>query len=265
MQADGSLPTYGTLKERLRSGEACFGFWAHLYSPLASELLAAAGFDCVMIDLEHGGGSYLDAISQMQAVKGHACTPLLRVPWNDPVEIKRALDAGAMGVMVPAVSSAEEAKAAVAACKYPPLGMRGAAPGVIRAADYGLKAGDYLREIDAKVLTILQIETVRGVEAIDEICAVEGVDMVFVGPMDLSADAGRIGQTDHAEVQALIERVEQAAPKRGVALGSIVFPGRTVPQLLDRGHRLILSHSDLDFLREGARTALAEMRAAAGG
>jgi 2-keto-3-deoxy-L-rhamnonate aldolase RhmA len=260
MPIDGTAPIYGALKARLQSGEACFGFWCHLFSNIATELLAEVGFDCALIDLEHGAGSYLDAIAQMQAMKAAGCTPLLRVPSNEPVSIKRALDAGAAGLMIPSISSAEEARAAVAACFYPPKGMRGAAPGIIRATDYGLRAADYVAGIDEKLLTVLQIETVAGVEAIDDIAAVEGVDVLFVGPMDLSADAGHFGRTDHPEVLALIERVEQAAQRHGKALGSIIVPGRSAEQLLANGHRLILGHSDLDFLRQGATDALAMLR-----
>ncbi len=254
------MPPYGDLKTRLRAGEPCFGFWCQLFAPMASELLAGAGFDCVMIDLEHGAGSYRDAVAQMQAVKGSACTPLLRVPWNDAVEIKRALDIGAAGVMVPAVSSAAEAEAAVAACKYPPAGVRGAAPAVVRASDYGLRTADYLAEINQQVLVIAQIETVRGVEAIEEIAAVDGLDLLFIGPMDLSADAGHLGETEHPEVRALIERVERAALQAGRLLGSIVFPGAPAAALLERGHRLILAHSDVELLRDSARAGVAEMR-----
>jgi 4-hydroxy-2-oxoheptanedioate aldolase len=264
MPTSGTAPIYGRLKQRLRSGEACFGFWCHLFSGMASELLAEVGFDCTLIDLEHGAGSYLDAVAQMQAVKGAGCTPLIRVPSNEPVAIKRALDIGAAGIMVPAVSTVAEAEAAVAACRYPPKGIRGAAPGIVRATDYGLKAADYVAEINEKLLVILQIETVRGVENIDAIAAVEGVDVLFVGPMDLSADAGHFGRTEHPEVQALIERVEAAAAQHGRALGSIIVPGRSAEQLLAKGHRLILGHSDLDFLRVGATEALAHLRGLAG-
>ncbi|WP_375596004.1 aldolase/citrate lyase family protein [Algihabitans albus] len=252
--------SYGDLKARLVAGQPCFGFWSQLSASMATEILAEAGFDCVMVDLEHGAGSYRDAVAQFQAVKGTACTPLLRVPWNDPVEIKRALDSGAAGVMIPAVSSPEEAAAAVAACKYPPEGLRGAAPGIVRATAFGLQTDDYLATINEKLLVIAQIETLRGVEAIEEIAAVPGVDVLFIGPMDLSADAGLLGQTEHPDVQALIERVETAAVAAGRVLGSIVFPGRSAAQLLARGHRLILGHSDVEFVRNGAVAALADLR-----
>jgi 2-keto-3-deoxy-L-rhamnonate aldolase RhmA len=264
MANETALCGYGALKTRLSAGEVAFAFWSHLVSPSACELLAQAGFDAVLIDMEHGSGSYTEAIAQMRAVQGAGCTSLLRVPWNDPVEIKRALDAGAAGIMVPAVSSAAEARAAVSACRYPPRGTRGAAPGVIRASGYGRQAADYARTIDEALLVIVQIETVAGVEAVDEIAAVDGVDMLFAGPMDLSGDAGLLGEFEHPEVVAMIERIEEAAGRHGRLLGSIVFPGRDVASLLSRGCRLIVSHSDLDFLREGARKALATMHGLAG-
>ncbi len=264
MSSPGTAPIYGRLKQRLQAGEACFGFWCHLFSGIASELLAEVGFDCALIDLEHGAGSYLDAIAQMQAIKGAGCTPLIRVPSNEPVAVKRALDAGAAGIMIPAVSTRAEAEAAVAACRYPPQGIRGAAPGIIRATEFGLRAADYVERINEDLLVILQIETVRGVENIDAIASVAGVDVLFVGPMDLSADAGHFGKTDHPEVQALIERIEAAGARHGRALGSIIVPGRSAEALLAKGHRLILGHSDLDFLRDGATAALRHLRGLAG-
>ncbi|WP_119165761.1 HpcH/HpaI aldolase family protein [Algihabitans albus] len=254
------MPPYGDLKARLIAGEPCFGVWCELYASMATEILAEAGFDCLLVDLEHGSGSYRDAVSQLQAIKGTGCTPLIRVPWNDPVAIKRTLDIGAAGVMIPAISSPEEAEAAVAACKYPPEGFRGAAPGIVRATAFGLKADDYLAGINDKLLIVAQIETQRGVEAVEEIASVEGLDLLFIGPMDLSADIGLLGQTEHPKVQALIERVETATLEAGRALGSIVFPGRSASDLLARGHRLIVGQSDVDFIRNGALAALAEAR-----
>ncbi|WP_421709877.1 HpcH/HpaI aldolase family protein [Algihabitans sp.] len=254
------MQAYGDLKARLAAGLPCFGVWCQLYASMASEILAEAGFDCLMVDLEHGAGSYSDAVAQFQAIKGTGCAPLVRVPWNDPVAIKRTLDIGAAGIMIPALSTPEEAVAAVAACKYPPEGVRGAAPGIVRATTFGLGAEDYLAGINEKLLTIGQIETRRGVEAVEEIASVEGLDLLFIGPMDLSADVGLLGQTEHPKVQELIERVETAALAAGKMLGSIVFPGRSAKQLLKRGHRLVIGHADVDFIRDGALAALTELR-----
>ena len=178
------------LKRRLAAGGRALGCWLDMVSPLAAEIVALAGYDCVMIDHEHGPGSLMEAIGQIHAISGTSASPLMRVPWNDPVTIKRALDLGVEGLMIPAVSSAEEARAAVAACRYPPAGVRGAAYGAIRASRYGLDRDDYRERVNDNLLLICQIETLQGVEAIPDIARVPGVDVLFFGPYDLSGSAG---------------------------------------------------------------------------
>ena len=229
-----------TLKERLQAGRPAIGCWLHLFSNTAAEIMAQAGYDFAMIDMEHGPGDPMDAIALMQAIKGHDCTPLARVPSNDPVAIKRTLDAGVKGVMIPAVNSAEEAKAAVAACRYPPEGIRGVAPVIVRAADYGANWRDYARSANASLLVICQIESGPAVAAVERIAAVEGVDLLFVGPFDLSANLGFLGQPDHPEVLAKIAHVERAAKAAGKLLGAIPTPDRSLEQLLEAGYDLIL-------------------------
>lgn len=249
---------YGKLKASMQAGNSAAGFWVQLFSPMSSEIMAAAGYEAAMIDLEHGPGSVMDVISQMQAMQGNDCTPLVRVPSNDPVAIKRVLDAGAAGIMIPAVDTLEEAKAAVAACLYPPQGMRGFAASIVRASNFGLDMEDYLARINQDLLVICQIESAKGVENVEEIAALDGVDMLFIGPYDLSADYGHTGNPDAPETLEAREKVEAAARKHGKLLGSIGTAQRPPEDLYKRGYGLVLADGDAGHLRVAAQAAMAE-------
>ena len=248
----------------MTSGQPATGCWLSLFSPLAAEIVSQAGYDCVMIDLEHGPGSVLDAVGQMQAIQGRSCVPLLRVPENSPVWLKKVLDAGVAGVMVPAVNSAAEAQAAVAACRYAPDGMRGMAATVVRASAYGADWKAYVKRAAEDLLVICQIESGAAVEAAAEIAGVEGVDMIFVGPFDLSASLGYLGQPDHPEVRAAIDAVEKAAKTAGKLLGAIPTPERSAKELYAAGYDLVLADSDVILLRDAARSGCRALRDAAG-
>lgn len=253
------------LKARLADGEPGVGCWLHLVSPIAAEIVSQAGYDCVMIDLEHGPTSLTEAVGLMQAVQGRDCAPLIRVPSNDPVALKRALDIGPVGVMVPGVNSAEEATAAVSACHYPPEGTRGMAPIIVRAANYGHEWRDYVGRANAELMVICQIETGIAVERAAEIAAVPGVDMIFIGPFDLSADLGHLGAPDHPEVRESILRVEQASKAAGKLLSGIPTPERDAAQLFADGYDLVLSDFDLIMLRDAARASVERLRRATAG
>lgn len=252
------------LKARLQAGRPAIGWWLELQSPIAAEVLAGAGYDCALIDMEHGPGSVLDAIQLMQAMSGAAVAPLLRVSSNDTAEIKRALDAGVQGVMIPAIASRAEAEAAVAACRYPPEGVRGMAAPIVRASDYGRRWRDYVREANESLLVMCQIESRAGVEAVAEIAAVPGVDMLFLGPFDLSANMGFMGEPDHPEVRAAIAAVEQAAREAGKLLGGIPTPERGIEQLVADGYELLLPDVDTVMIRDAAEASLARWRAIVG-
>jgi 2-keto-3-deoxy-L-rhamnonate aldolase RhmA len=249
-------------KRKLQSGEAAAGCWLWLFSPMAAEIVAQAGYDCIMIDLEHGAGSIMDSVALMQAVAASGCAPLMRVPANDPVWVKRALDAGVEGVMIPAVSTAEEAIAAVRACRYPPEGERGMAVSVVRAADYGSDWRNYLKRINGDLLVICQIETREGVDNVDAIAGVDGVDMLFIGPFDLSASLGYPGEPDHVEVRKAILRIEQAAARAGKLLGSIQTSERPAARLFADGYKLVLADGDVTLLRDAARNSVSELQKA---
>jgi len=250
-----------SLKDRMRAGAPVFGFWHMSGSPVVAEILGQAGYDCAMIDMEHGPGSYLDALYAMQAMSATDCEPLVRVPVNSPVEVKRALDVGAVGVMCPAVGSVAEAEIAARSCRYPPDGLRGVAPTVVRAAKYGRGWRAYMEQSDRDVLCMCQIETRGGLDAVDEIAAVDGVDLLFVGPMDLSADLGFPGEPDHPEVDEAIRRVAAAAKAAGKLAGSIPTAGRGSKALVEAGYLFVMADADITLLRDGASESLKRLHA----
>jgi 2-keto-3-deoxy-L-rhamnonate aldolase RhmA len=251
-----------TFKARLQAGQAADGCFLVMFSPIAAEIVAQAGFDSVLIDLEHGPGSVLDAIGLIHAVQGSGVAVLLRVEENHPVPIKRALDIGLSGLMVPAVSSRAEAEACVAACRYAPRGHRGMAAPIVRAAGHGASWQDYVAGAADDVLLMCQIETPAGVENVAEVAATDGVDLLFVGPFDLSASLGHLGQPDHPEVREAIDTVERAAKAAGKLLGAIPTPGRSPQELYAAGYDLVVGGPDNGLLREAARAEAAKLKAA---
>lgn len=259
------MPAPVSFKQRLAEGPAAIGCWLHLASPIAAEIVAGTGYDCVMIDLEHGPGSPMDALSLLQAMQGRGCAPLLRVGANDPVEIKRVLDLGLAGIMIPSVDNREAAAEAVAACRYPPLGRRGMAPTIVRASDYGRDWRGYVERAARDLLVICQIESPEAVASAAGIAAIEGVDMIFLGPFDLSAALGHPGKPDHPEVRRRIEETEAAVKAAGRLLGGIPTPERDAAALFAAGYDLVLADFDLVLLRDAAGASLDRLRAARDG
>ena len=248
------------LKERMLAGEQAIGCWLHLCSPIAAEIVALTGFDAVIIDHEHGHGDFLNAISLLHAVSATPATAVMRVPWNDPVYIKRALDTGVEGIMVPSVNNAEEARAAVAACRYPPAGIRGAAYVVARCADYGLQADRYMEDEPDNLLVICQIESVEAVGNVEAIAAVDGVDMLFVGPLDLSGSMGILGETDSDAFLAMRTRAEDAIKAAGKPMGGLAVKGDSPQGMKERGYAFITGTTDALLIREGALAHLRSLR-----
>lgn len=252
------MPNSNPLKQKMLAGKPCIGAWLLTNSADVAEILAYAGLDFVLIDHEHGQGNIADAIAQMRAIKGHDCAGILRVPSHDPIYIKRILDAGVDGILVPNVSNAEEARQIVAACHYPPRGFRGAFGGM-RAMDYGFNPGYYNAAADNLFIAV-QVESSAAVDKIDEIAAVDGIDLVFIGPRDLSATLGKLNQFDDPLVKGEIERAEKAILKSGKLLGSTALSGKVAKEMGARGHRFIIAGSDVTMLGLGVRGVLAEAR-----
>lgn len=235
--------------------------WLSFGDPMVTEIFALAGFDAVLIDHEHAPIGVRETVGHLQAIAPYACSGIVRVPWNDPVAVKRALDIGAEGIMFPAIDTPEQARAAVAACRYPPQGTRGAAIGSIRASGFGRDTADYVATINDNLLVICQIESAAAVEAIPDIAAVDGVDMLTVGPTDLSGSIGRFAQFDHPDVAGLVAKAERAIKDSGRWLAGIGSLGRTVAEMVAEGHDLVFASIDTTFLRQSAAAEVARFRA----
>lgn len=246
------------LKRKLRAGQACFGAWMLSTSADMAEILAYAGMDFLLLDHEHGQGSIDDAIGQLRAIKGSDCVGVLRVPANDHIYIKRVLDAGVGGIMVPNVNSAEEARHVVDSCRYAPTGIRSAFGGM-RAMKYGFDPSYYEASFDNLLVTV-QVENVRAIDAIPEIAAVDGIDLIFIGPRDLSASLGKLNQFDDPAVRGQIDRAAAAILASGKLLGCTAASGKVAKEMIGRGYRFIIPGSDATLLGLGVRSMLNDAR-----
>lgn len=248
------------LRTRLADGRSAIGCWNAIPSPLVAEMLGHCGFDAVMLDLEHGVGDVSTAVDSVIAVQSTPTTALMRVPDDNPATLKRVLDMGIEGVMIPSIHTPEQAERAVAACKYPPRGDRGAALGGIRASRYGLAQDDYLHWTETELLVILQIESVAAVDAIPEIAAVEGVDMLFIGPQDLSGSVGRLRGYDDPAFAEVMARAEKTILDSGVWFGSVPSMGRSAAEMIGSGIQFLCSASDTRLLIDGGINAVTAFR-----
>jgi 4-hydroxy-2-oxoheptanedioate aldolase len=252
------VPNDNPLKCKLRAGRACFGAWMLSTSADMAEILAYAGMDFLLLDHEHGQGSIDQAIGQLRAIKGSDCVGVLRVPTNDHIYIKRALDAGVGGIMVPNVNNAEEARHVVEACKYAPAGIRGAFGGM-RAMNYGFDPGYFEKNFE-NTLVAVQVENAKAIDNIPQIAAVEGIDVIFIGPRDLSATLGKLNQFDDPVVRGHIDRAAKAILAGGKILGSTAASGKVAKEMAARGYRFIIPGSDATLLGLGVRTTLSDAR-----
>jgi 2-dehydro-3-deoxyglucarate aldolase len=234
-------------KADLLSGRRLIGCWCSLGSPITTEVLGLAGFDWLLLDGEHSPNDVLTFIPQLMALKDSPSAPVVRPAWNDAVEIKRLLDAGFYNFLVPMVESAEAARAAVAATRYPPQGIRGVSVSQ-RGNRYGA-VRDYLKQANAQACVMVQIETRKGLAAAAEIAAVEGVDGVFVGPSDLAAGLGHLGDPNHADVQHAIAQIFATVRAAGKPLGTLAPVEADARRYLGMGATFVAVGSDLGLLR----------------
>jgi 4-hydroxy-2-oxoheptanedioate aldolase len=251
------------LKARIRAGQKCFGTWLQSASPAFAEMAAVAGFDFIVMDEEHGMGGLQHAVDMMRAAACTDTTFIVRVPSSDPVYLRRLVDAGAEGLLVPMVETAEQARAVVEAVRFPPRGRRGNAFDITRSSSFGL-VPDYYGRADDNLLIMVQIETALGVENARAIAEVEGVDVVFIGPTDLSGSLGMPGETGASEVNAAIGRAMEAARAAGKPLATVPRIGRTAAQLFDEGFLLVATGSEIYFYRLGIMQLMKEWRACGG-
>jgi len=239
------------------------GIWICSGSPLVAEICAGSGMDWVLIDMEHAPNGLESVLAQLQAVAAYPVTPLVRVPTSDVVTIKQVLDLGAQNILVPMVSSVDEARAAVEAIRYPPRGRRGVGSALARSARWN-RVGDYLADADAYVSLYVQIETAAGVDAAADIAEVDGVDGVFVGPSDLAASMGFLGQQTHPEVTAAVRRTFDAVRGAGKPVGVNAFDPVVARSYLDAGASFVLVGADVVLLARGAEALAAQFTADGG-
>jgi 2-keto-3-deoxy-L-rhamnonate aldolase RhmA len=243
------------LKRRLKAGEQLYGTWITVESPMMTELMSSLGFDYFVIDTEHAPLNILMAQTLMQAMRPDTkTTPIVRVWWNDLVAIKRALDIGAYGILVPWVNSKEEAESAVKATRYAPYGLRGCGPRRARMFD-----PDYYETANKEIMVVVQIETKEAVANIEDICSVDGVDATYIGPADLSASYGYLGNMSHPDVQKAIDVVYDVSKSAGIGAGIHQASGSTIPVRINKGYNLVTLGNDLIYARMGVLAQLKEL------
>ena len=244
------------LKEKLRRGEAVTGVLVGLGHPDVTEWLSKMGYDWLFLDSEHGPMGHETLLAMMQAMNGTDCTPIVRVPWNDFVAIKRVLDIGAHGVVVPMISTKEEAELAVKACKYPPQGIRGYSP-----RRFELVEPDYRKTANEEIMVVCLIETGRGIKNIEEILSVEGVDAASIGHFDLSLDMGLPippvipPKKDNPKLAEALDRVLAASKKIGKPVG-LGANANNIKWALEKGFRFNLVGEVDQLLFDAAKAAL---------
>jgi 4-hydroxy-2-oxoheptanedioate aldolase len=237
-------------KRALREGRPQIGLWSHLCSPISAEILGHCGFDWMVLDMEHSPNELPEVLGQLQALKGSPTMPVVRPPWNDMVTFKRLLDIGAQTLIVPYIQNADEAQQAVAYTRYPPHGVRGYA-GAPRASGYG-RIKDYAKHCAEEICLLLQIETLEGLKHLEAITQIEGVDGVFIGPGDLSADMGHLGNPKHPEVVAAVEAAFKRIRACGKAPGVLIGDETLARHFLDVGGLFVAVGADQNLLRDSA-------------
>lgn len=242
-------------KQAIAGGAPQVGIWNSLCSNIAADVLASAGYDWALLDMEHSPNDMRTVLGQLQAYENGPTVPIVRPVWNDPVLVKSLLDMGAPGLLFPMVQSVEEAERAVAATRYPPRGIRGVSVSQ-RGNRFG-RVSDYFDRVEAETCVLVQIETQQALSRVGEIASVDGVDGVFFGPADLAADMGLLGQAAHEDVWAAIAEGANAARAAGKPVGTLVGDAGKATQLIRDGFSFVACGSDLNLL---ARSADAQLK-----
>ena len=250
------------IKQMWQEGKPVTLGWVSIANSFSAEAMARQGFDAMCIDLQHGTTGMSDLLSMLQAVSQTDATPVVRVPWNDPATIMKALDFGAYAIIVPLVSTAEDAARAVAACRYPPTGMRSSGP--IRALHYG--GADYLAKADGEIVVMAMIETKEGLANLDAICATPGLDAIYIGPSDLSFALGLTPRMDNPDPLHLetCDRIREAAHKHGKKACMHCASAAFAAGAIKRGFDLVMLTSDINCMLAGAKKQLDDLKAARG-
>lgn len=245
------------LVDTLRAREAAVGNWLSLRDPAVAEISAELGFDFVVLDIEHTPNTLETVVDMARATDaaGGDTEAIVRLPWNDPVVIKRVLDTGVAGVMAPMIDDADDARTLVEATRYPPEGKRGVAGG--RASRYGLEMDDYVEAANDRVLTVAQVETESGFEHVEEIAAVDGLDGLFLGPADLSANLGMYGEYESDEFLEAVDRIVEAAHAEDKPVATLAFGREQIERYVDLGFDFMMVGTDTSHMMGGAATAKA--------
>ncbi|WP_206953647.1 HpcH/HpaI aldolase family protein [Trinickia acidisoli] len=245
-------------KRALAARQQQIGLWSSLASPVSVELLAGTGFDWLLLDMEHAPNELPMVNSQLQAMAASKTHPIVRPPWNDMVTIKRLLDVGAQTLLIPYVETEEQARDAVAFTRYPPQGVRGYASSS-RASGYG-RVADYAKQCASELCVLVQVESRLGLDNLERIAAVDGIDGVFIGPGDLAAALGHVGEISHPEVQSVIEDTIGRIVATGKPAG-ILTPNETLARrYIELGCMFTAVGSDIGILGRGAEQLAARFR-----
>ncbi|CAK9144081.1 unnamed protein product [Ilex paraguariensis] len=252
-----------TLKSRLNNGETLYGLFLLSFSPTLAEIAGLAGYDFVVVDMEHGHGGISDALPCLHALAAARTPAILRIPESCPTWAKKALDLGPQGIMFPMIESAKLARKAVSYCRFPPNGVRGTAHTVVRASNYGIDAGGYLSNYEDELLIMCQVESEDGVKKIEEIASVDGVDCIQMGPLDLSASMGYLWDPGHKKVREVMRAAEKAVLKMGTKakgsdggggafLSGFAMPHDSPEDLRSRGYHMVSGAVDVGMFRSAA-------------
>ncbi len=246
------------LKHALREGKTQVGCWLSLASHVSAEICASAGFDWVLIDTEHAPADLIQVHHQLHAAAAYPVSAMVRAYWNDTVLIKRLLDVGVQSLLLPYVQSVEEAKRAVAAVRYPPHGVRGVSANS-RANRFG-RVKDYFKRADGEILLMVQMETRAAMAQIESIAALDGIDGIFIGPQDLAADFGHLGNPGHAQVQAAMGEAIERIRATGKIPGILAFAEIDAKRWIDQGARFVAVTSDQFLLSRATEAVVKSFR-----
>lgn len=244
-------PFPNSFRADLRAGKPLIGCWCSLANPFTTEVLGVAGFDWILLDGEHSPNDPITFIPQLMALKDSVSAPVVRPSWNNPVELKRLLDGGFYNFLIPFIESADEARRAVAATRYPPAGTRGVSVSQ-RSNRFGSVPG-YFEGINEEICVMVQIESRKGVAAAAEIAAVDGVDGLFIGPSDLAAGFGHLGNANHPEVQQAMAEIFAAAKAVGKPIGTLAPVEADARRYMAQGATFVAVGSDLGVFRAGTQ------------
>jgi 2-dehydro-3-deoxyglucarate aldolase len=258
VRSEGRILKDNFVKSKLKAGKPAVGTWIEMPYPDISEQLSVMGFDWLVFDVEHGTYSFPQVQAMMQAMSvSNACLPMVRVPINEPVYYKWALDIGARGIVVPMVNTKAEAEQVVKSCKYPPEGYRGCGPR--RAARYGTATKEYVERANDDILIVTMIETEKAIQNIDSILSVKGIDAIFVGPDDLSLNLGIFQQRENRKFVRALDTILETCHSHGVSPG-MHCNENNISSAISQGFRFVALNDDDTFLQLGAKLCLDKVK-----